>query len=201
MGCMPRLVPPAVPAGSLRGRPQPVLTAPGGLTLRPWQDTDAAVLLQAHADPDIRRWHRRGLASQREALALIASWRQGWQDETRGCWAITDGQPGGVLGRLSLRVQLELGVGEVGYWVLPPARGRGVAPRALAGLTGWLLDELRLHRVELGHSVANAASCRVAEKSGYQFEGVLRGALQHDDGWHDMHLHAVIASDPRPPGA
>ena len=179
MGCMPRLVPPAVQAGSLRGRPQPVLTAPGGLTLRPWQDTDAAVLLQAHADPDIRRW----------------------QDETRGCWAITDGQPGGVLGRLSLRVQLELGVGEVGHWVLPPARGRGVAPRALAGLTGWLLDELRLHRVELGHSVANAASCRVAEKSGYQFEGVLRGALQHEDGWHDMHLHAVIASDPRPPGA
>jgi ribosomal-protein-alanine N-acetyltransferase len=195
---MPRLVPPVVPAGRLRDQPQPVLAGPGGLTLRPWQDTDAGVLVEAYGDPAIQRWHRRRLDSPAEALALIQTWRTSWHDETGGCWAVCASPAGPVTGRLSLRVRLEHGQGEVGYWVLPSGRGHGTAARAVTGLTRWLLDQVGLYRVELGHSVLNTASCRVAEKSGYRLEGVLRGALLHEDGWHDMHLHAATANDQGP---
>ena len=44
------------------------------------------------------------------------------------------------------------------------------------------------------HSTANAASCRVAEKAGFAPEGVLRQSVRHLDGWHDMHLHARVAT-------
>jgi RimJ/RimL family protein N-acetyltransferase len=192
---MPRLVLPVVPAGRMRDHEQPALSLPGGLALRPWRPSDAPVVLAAYGDKAIQWWHRRSLESADEALELITAWTQAWRDERAAHWAVvtSPGAPGRVAGRLSLRVDLELGLRECGYWVLPAGRGEGVAPRALAGLTSWALDDLGLHRIELGHSVANQASCRVAAKAGYRLEGTLRSALLHADGWHDMHLHATVA--------
>lgn len=179
----------------MRNAGQPVLAADGGLVLRPWRPDDAAGLMAAYADPAIQRWHRRRLDSVEEAAELIATWTRGWTAETRACWALTDGAEA-LLGRLSLRMRLEEGTGEFGYWVLPAARGAGVAPRALQAGTPWALGDLGLHRVELVHSTANQASCRVAAKAGYELEGTMRGALLHADGWHDVHLHAKIAGSP-----
>ncbi len=79
------------------------------------------------------------------------------------------------------------------YWVSPQARGVGAASLATAALSDWLLKDLGLHRLELGHSVLNPASCRVALKAGYAPEGTMRSALLHSDGWHDMHWHSRIS--------
>jgi ribosomal-protein-alanine N-acetyltransferase len=43
--------------------------------------------------------------------------------------------------------------------------------------------------------VANVASCRVAASAGFWEEGLRRGAALHADGWHDMHVHALLAVD------
>jgi RimJ/RimL family protein N-acetyltransferase len=59
----------------------------------------------------------------------------------------------------------------------------------------WAVDELGLHRLFLYHSTANPASCRVAAKAGFAFEGTLRSAMRHPDGWHDMHLHGLVPGD------
>jgi [ribosomal protein S5]-alanine N-acetyltransferase len=91
-----------------------------------------------------------------------------------------------------------MGQGECGYWVLPAARGTGVAPRAVQAVTRWALDDLGVHRIELVHSVANPASCQVASKAGYLLEGTMRSASLHADGWHDMHLHARTAGQAGP---
>ncbi|MFK0025381.1 GNAT family N-acetyltransferase [Streptomyces sp. NPDC090798] len=56
-------------------------------------------------------------------------------------------------------------------------------------------QEIGFHRLELDHSTRNHASCRVAAKSGYLLEGTERGAAVHDDGRHDMRLHARIRGD------
>lgn len=103
-------------------------------------------------------------------------------------------RPGrGACGRLTLgNGSLAGGSADVRYWVVAHARGRGVASGALCVLTGWALSDLGLHRVELEHSRKNAASCRVAEKAGYLLEGTLRCRVLHEDGWHDMHLHAHL---------
>jgi RimJ/RimL family protein N-acetyltransferase len=101
-----------------------------------------------------------------------------------------------VVGQISLRrIDLSDAAGEVSYWVLPAARGRRVAPRALAALAGWSFEQLGLHRVELCHSTRNSASCRVATRAGFVAEGTKRGEFRHADGWHDMHYHARLADD------
>jgi RimJ/RimL family protein N-acetyltransferase len=78
-----------------------------------------------------------------------------------------------------------------------PTPGPRLAPTpllklALAALTGWSFGTLGLHRIEVCHSTANLASCRVADRAGYPLEGTKRSGARHTDGWHDMHLHARV---------
>lgn len=184
--------PPVIPPGSLAGSSQPVLPATGGLLLRPWERADAPAFLSAYHDDEIRRWHTRRPATETQVREWFDAYRQDWERERGGHWAITrDGSE--VLGRIALRgMDFDDGIADVAYWVLPAARGAGVASRALSTLTAWALDETGFHRLQLDHSTRNHASCRVAAKSGYLLEGTRRSAAVHDDGRHDMHLHARI---------
>jgi RimJ/RimL family protein N-acetyltransferase len=169
-----------------------VLPAAQGLVLRPWQPADAATFLSAYQDEEIRRWHTRRPSSETRVLEWFARYRQDWEQERGGHWAVThDG--GEVLGRIAMgSVNFDEAIAGVGYWVLPAARGAGVATHALSALSAWAMDEIGFERLHLDHSTRNHASCRVATKSGYQPEGIMRSAGLHDDGRHDMHLHARV---------
>ena len=171
---------------------QPEITA-NGLILRPWQASDRPAVTAAYADPAIQRWHCRSMTDQ-EAADWIDSWPARWRDETDAAWAVLDA--GNVAGQIGLRrVNLAEGLAAVSYWVLPAARGRRIAPRALGALTEWSFRTLGLHRLQLSHSTANRPSCRVARHAGFAAEGTKRGEARHTDGWHDMHLHARLSTD------
>ena len=186
---VPDLVPPVVPAGGLRGRPQPTLTV-DELVVRPWRPSDAPAVVSAYRDPDIQRWHVRTM-SEPEAADWVRSWSERWRAETGAGWAVVDSA--GLVGRVGFGVlNLPAGLGAAGYWVVPAARGRGIAVRALTTVTDWMFAEVGLHRLALTHSTQNRASCRVAERASYAFEGTARSQALHADGWHDMHLHARV---------
>lgn len=194
---MPSLVAPAIPVGTLAGAEQPVLRAGAGVILRPWLIADAAAVVEAFQDPAIQRWHVRRADSVDEARGWIEEWQGTWRQETHIHWAVAAGDAhadaGTLLGRLSLKsLNLADGGAELAYWVTPRARGRGVCPRAVGAAATWALGTAGFHRLELEHSTANPASCRVAVKAGFAAEGVRRGAALHVDGWHDMHLHARL---------
>jgi RimJ/RimL family protein N-acetyltransferase len=193
--------PPVMLAGSLAGYPQPVLPAARDLLLRPWDPADAQVFLSAYQDEEIRRWHTRRPSSEARVREWFDRYRQDWEQEKGGHWAVAR-DSGEVLGRIALSsVSFDAGTAGVGYWVLPEARGAGIATRALSALTAWAL-EIGFHRLYLEHSTRNHASCKVATKSGYLLEGTKRSAGVHDDGWHDMHLHARVRADrPSSPAA
>jgi ribosomal-protein-alanine N-acetyltransferase len=185
---------PVVAPGWMRDTEQPDLRV-DDLLLRSWLPGDADAVLTAFSDPAIQRWHRRSMTSQDEATDWIGQWSHRWRAETDACWAVTDAASGRVLGRVSLRdIHLAEGLAQVTYWMLPAVRGQGVAVRAARGVTRWAFEDLGLHRVELHHSTLNTASCLVAEKAGFTYEGTLRSALLHADGWHDMEVHARINS-------
>jgi RimJ/RimL family protein N-acetyltransferase len=172
--------------------PQPEISA-NGIELRPWRPSDRPAVMAAFADPAIQRWHCRSMTDH-EAAEWIDSWPGRWRDETDAAWAVLDA--GNVVGQVGLRrVNLAEGLAAVSYWVLPVARGRRVAPRALGALTGWSFRTLGLHRLELSHSTANPASCQVAQHAGFVAEGTKRREARHADGWHDMHLHSRLSTD------
>jgi RimJ/RimL family protein N-acetyltransferase len=192
---MPRTVAPLVPPGSLRASAQPELNSVDGLLLRPWQpdnDGDVTAVLAAFADAEIQHWGARVVVDADEARVWMGGWAAAWEAETDACWAIVRGDD--VVGRVALRrIDLASGTGEVAYWVLPGARGQGVASAATEAVARWAFDRVHLHRVELCHSVHNEGSCSVARRTGFAWEGTLRDGMRHVDGWHDMHLHARLA--------
>jgi RimJ/RimL family protein N-acetyltransferase len=210
MVAMPKLVDPAVPAGRLSTWSQPELVV-DELLLRPWTEADAPAIVEAYRDPAIQRWHARSMTHD-EALSWARSWTDRWATETAAGWAVVEGAgvrgveveaveveavevegAGVLLGRVDLRtLDLAEGHGEGAYWVVPRARGRNVAPRALRALTEWMFTNVGLHRIDVEHSTRNEASCRVATKAGFVLEGTKASSALHSDGWHDMHLHARL---------
>ncbi|MGH3361625.1 MAG: GNAT family N-acetyltransferase [Nocardioides sp.] len=80
----------------------------------------------------------------------------------------------------------------------PDHRGRGIATQAVRLLTAYLFDRLKVNRLRLVIHPDNAASRRVAEKSGYVLEGVARGAWYHRGHHHDVEIWAVLRSEHLP---
>ncbi|MGC4892850.1 GNAT family N-acetyltransferase [Micromonospora sp. DT31] len=157
-----------------------VLSAPAtptvpGLLLRPWCDGDADALIEVYRDPVLRAWTSYPVTDPVQARAFLRRSRQGWASGGRFSFAVLQGE--GLVDCVVLKgVRPGPAAAEVGYWTAAPARGRGVAPRAVEAVTGWAFARFAaagLTHLELLHQVDNPASCRVAEKSGYAFVEVL----------------------------
>ncbi|KOU09317.1 acetyltransferase [Streptomyces sp. NRRL F-5755] len=192
-------IPPVVPAGRLRDSEQPTLALSTDAELRPWRPADAQVLVAACQDPDIVHWNRPARISPDGARDKIAHWHRRWHDEQAAIWAVAGAGGGAAVGLAGIGdIDLRGGSAEFLYWLLPAGRGRGLAVSATVRISRWAMDELGLHRLRISHSVANPASCRVAERAGFRLEGTMRSALLHADGWHDEHLHARVAGDDWP---
>ncbi|WP_197093738.1 GNAT family N-acetyltransferase [Nonomuraea sp. SBT364] len=158
-------------------------TAPA-LVLRPWRAEDVAALVEVYRDAELRRWTSSRMESEDDGLCWVRDQEQGWAAGDRFAFAVLetalDAAPLRLVGNVVLKeVASGKSSAEVGYWTAAQARGRGVAPRALDTLTAWSFDAFRAHgleRLELLHQVDNLASCRVAEKNGYQLDRILPSA-------------------------
>ncbi|MFE5945087.1 GNAT family N-acetyltransferase [Streptomyces sp. NPDC056480] len=158
-------------------------TAPA-LLLRPWRPDDVAELVEAYRDPALRRWAIAPVETVEDGLVWVRAQEEARTAGVRFGFAVVEAPYGGEPQRLAGGVVLkEVAPGrpsaEVGYWTAARARGRGVAPRALEALTAWAFDSFRAdgpERLELLHQADNTASCRVAEKCGYAFDGILPAA-------------------------
>jgi RimJ/RimL family protein N-acetyltransferase len=148
--------------------PEPPLTD-GVVTLRPPNEGDLPAIEHRIADPEVLRWVGPVEYSARQILELN---RSRWAEGTCATFSISDPKDdcGG-------HVWVELqgsGRGSVGYWLLPEARGKGLATRSVRLISRWALRELQLSRLSLITETSNERSQRVAERSGYVREGVLR---------------------------
>jgi RimJ/RimL family protein N-acetyltransferase len=137
---------------------------------------------------DARWWITEGTA---------ASWAGGG-----AAYAIADPVTDRLLGGIGIeQVMPNRAQGEVGYWVAPWARGRGVATAATTALAGRALAH-GFARLELLCDPENVASQRVALGAGFQREGMRRGGgTGLDDSRHDLVAWARLATDPPGPAA
>ena len=83
-------------------------------------------------------------------------------------------------------------VAELGYWLVPGARGRGLAARATHVVVRHLFETGAANRVEFQCRVENEASRRVAEALGGQFEGIRRESHFIDGAFSDHAVYAVL---------
>jgi len=150
--------------------PDPPLSD-GVITLRAKTREDVDALVAICQDPEISRWTRVPSPYGREdALGWIAASELERQAGTAMDWLAVDDS--GVLASIGIQhIRADEGLGEIGYWVAPHARGRGIATRAVRLATGWGLGELGLRELEIMTHEDNAASQGVARAAGYTHTG------------------------------
>jgi RimJ/RimL family protein N-acetyltransferase len=167
--------------------------------LRPVADADVPAITAAVQDPEIPRWTRvpspYGTEDAREWQRIADAGRVAGTDLAL---LIVDADDDGLLGSAGLHgVSPESGRCSAGYWVAAEARGRGVATRALRLLCEFAFDRLGMARIELWIDLDNPASIGVAERAGFQREGLMRSFMEINGERRDMWMYSLLPDDPR----
>jgi RimJ/RimL family protein N-acetyltransferase len=71
---------------------------------------------------------------------------------------------------------------EIGYWLHSAQTGHGYMAEAIGIVMAMLRNTLKMRRVQLRTDSNNAKSRRVAERAGFQLEGILRNDSKATDG-------------------
>lgn len=171
-----------------------------GVMLRALRGQDVPAITAACQDPGIQRWTRVPVPYREgDARGWIAAMRAREKGGEALELAIADSRSGLLIGAIGVvDLNWRHRVGEIGYWVAPDARGRGVATTALRLLSRWALGPLGLERVELRIWDENVGSRRVAERAGFHDEGILRGSVIDrlaQGARRDVAIYGLLRSD------
>lgn len=156
-----------------------------GLLIRPWAARDADAVYAACQDSDIQRWTAVPRPYLREHATdyVTTSAAQAWADGTGAHLAVVDAGTDEVLGACGLiTLDRTAGTAEIGYWIAPWARRRGVATAAARAVCRWALGSLGLRRVLWRAEVGNQASRLIAIRLGFRLDGTSRQSLRRGDG-------------------
>lgn len=152
------------------------------LVLRPFLLSDAATVQRLAGDRavadttlSIPHPYADGMAEQ-----WIATHEGAWTRHEMATFAVTE-PDAGLVGAVSLRIELAHRRAELGYWIGVPYWGLGYATEAARAVVTFGFDKLSMQRIYAQHFLRNPASGRVMAKIGMQFEGTLR---QHSFRWN-----------------
>lgn len=173
----------------------------GVLRLRPWVAGDARFLQEASEDPAIQRYSmsRSQPFTAEEAQDELGSCESTWltiDDLGRptGSLVIVDAVTGAPLGQCGVDGWSPGDVAQIGYWLTPEARGRGIATRAVVQLTNWLFA-LGASRIFLTVVEDNRASMRVAQRAGFLPKGATGEQSIWNGACHEVLEFSVAAED------
>ncbi|NGP08828.1 GNAT family N-acetyltransferase [Rhodococcus sp. 14C212] len=123
----------------------------------------------------------------------------GWEGHSP-VWAVRTTADGPLLGTIGL-IARDPSAAEIGYWIAPAARTRGLATAAVNLLCDFAFgaDGLSLGRIEWRALAANLASAAVARRVGFRFEGVQRRGVLQRGVRHDAWVAGLLPDDPRVP--
>ena len=152
------------------------------LLLRPPGARDIDAIVAACSDSEMARFLPMlpSPYARSDAEWWVARCDQAWKDGESCPFAIVDARSDELLGAIEVR----LANNTIGYWVAPPARGRGVATRALELVCGWHAERPLLLLTHPG----NIASQRVAEKAGFRRVGTREHRPPFRDGSSEAFL-------------
>ncbi|MGC4378571.1 GNAT family protein [Fictibacillus sp. Mic-4] len=83
----------------------------------------------------------------------------------------------------------------IGYWLGKEYEGNGIMTRACRALLNYSFQTLGFHRIELKAAVGNEKSRSVAERLGFQAEGLLRQAEWLQGQFVDLVIYGLLREE------
>ncbi len=121
------------------------------VVLRPFEDEDVALIMEASRDPHIPLITSVPTSDDPvEARRYIDRQRSRVVEEVGYSFAIADAATNEPLGQIGLWPRdLSQGRASIGYWIVSSRRRNGLATAALRAISEWGLQLSELHRLEL----------------------------------------------------
>ena len=167
------------------------------VSLREWRTDDAPTALEAGLDPDVSRYRYSLPRSPEAARRWINQTSSDRANGVRLELAIVERNV--VVGSASL-TDLEHDNAMIRYWLLPAARGRGLASHAVWQLCIWAFAAMNIGRVAAFVELDNRPSAAVLERCGFMLEGRLRRHMTGHDGVRvDTLVYGLLPEDLREP--
>ena len=171
---------------------------------------DAPEITAICQDPEIPKWTTvPSPYTLEDGLGFVTEHvPDGWE-KSSPTWAIReagsdDGEPNPVLGMVSLdRSNAETTTAELGFWLAPASRGRGIMSEAVQAVLDYGFTQMGLEsimwRCAIHDGVPNWPSAKVAWRAGFTFEGRIRKMLMNKGHAIDCLIATILPTDPREP--
>ncbi|MBX2992490.1 MAG: GNAT family N-acetyltransferase [Bacteroidetes bacterium] len=158
------------------------------LELRCYQSTDVSVI-RAVFDANRERlrngfFSRAKLTqSENDVEAFVQQVRQLWNVREAFHFSIWEKQQQSYVGEIFIAcISWQVPKGDVGYFVVREFEGQRMITEAVCAILPFAFDRLQMNKLQIRCPVDNLRSQRVAERSGFKIEGVLRNDRVNSDG-------------------
>ncbi|MDO5560240.1 MAG: GNAT family protein [Oscillospiraceae bacterium] len=165
--------------------------------IRKWSLSDAHELAQILGNTNVQNNLRDGFPlpyTDNDAAEYI---RSVLNDKERSVFAFAVTLDDKVVGSIGIfrKDNIHFRTAEMGYCLSEPYWGRGIASAAVKLACSLVFENSDIIRIFAEPFADNAASCRVLEKCGFEYEGTMKSNAVKNSQIIDMKLYALIKSN------
>lgn len=161
------------------------------IQLRFYKITDAKKVFQIVTNPSFKYFHTKVKSVKAEEAWIKAN---SLKRKNNIEWNYAVVRNTEIVGGVGVKIDRSRPyVGEIGYFVAEDYWGQGIATQAVKLLEKICFKDLKLSRIEILMRPENKASEKVARKSGYKKEGLLKKKVKDQIGkLRDVYIYAKV---------
>ena len=165
--------------------------------IRKWKLSDAADLAMIISNKKIQNNLRDGLPypyTEQDGADFISDMLSADENETFAFAITADNKVVGSIG-VFRQGNIHRLSAELGYYIAEEYWGRGIMTEAVRQICEYVFDKSDIIRIYAEPFAYNAASCRVLEKAGFQYEGTLRNNDVKNGKIIDMKMYSLLKTE------
>lgn len=165
--------------------------------IRKWKLSDAEDLAAALSNTKIQNNLRDGLPypyTEKDGTTYIMDVLSADEDQTFAFAVTADSKVVGSIG-VFRQENIHRQTGELGYYIAEEYWGKGIMTEAVKQICAYVFDKSDMIRIYAEPFAYNAASCRVLEKAGFQYEGTLRNNAVKNGKVIDMRMYSLLKAE------
>lgn len=165
--------------------------------IKKWELSDAKDLAAALSNTKVQDNLQDGLPypyTEQDGLEYISGMLAADKSETFAFAVTTESKVIGSIG-IFRQKNIHRQTAELGYFIAEGYWGKGIMTEAVKQSCKYVFDNSDIIRIYAEPFAYNAASCRVLEKAGFQYEGTLRNNAVKNGKVIDMKMYSLLKTE------